>query len=117
MKNQSCCFTGHRSIPVNEYFRIKRSLEDEIEKLINQGIESFYAGGALGFDTLAAQAVLRLKTQFPHISLFLILPCREQAGSWGYADKKTYNHILKNADRVLYTSENYYRGCMHTRNW
>ena len=34
--------------------------------------------GTLGFDTLAAQCVLSLKNQHPHIKLILVLPCITQ---------------------------------------
>ena len=74
------------------------------------------AGGALGFDTLAALTVLKLKTDFPQVQLFLALPCLEQTRGWPDADVKTYNLIRQQADEVVYVSDQYYRGCMHKRN-
>ncbi len=71
MKNQTCCFTGHRKIPPEQYAALARRLEQEITCLIGQGIVYFGAGGALGFDTLAAQTVLRLKKKYPQIKLIL----------------------------------------------
>ena len=39
----------------------------------------FYgAGGALGFDTLAAQTVLDMKKEYPQLRLILVLPCEDQ---------------------------------------
>ena len=57
MKNQTCCFTGHREIPTRDFATIQKLLEAEIIHLVNQGVLDFCAGGALGFDTMAAQTV------------------------------------------------------------
>ena len=116
MKNLICCFTGHRKIPLNKYDIIQKRLENEIIKLIDQGVCCFLAGGAWGFDTMAALAVLRLQSKFPHIRLMLVLPCKEQTRRWGRIDKMLYDVILHYADKVIYTSEHYYPGCMHKRN-
>lgn len=57
-------------------------LENEIIRLIIEGNFIFLAGGALGFDTIAAQIVIKLKKKYPHIQLVLILPCRSQSKYW-----------------------------------
>ncbi|MCL2507666.1 MAG: DUF1273 domain-containing protein [Oscillospiraceae bacterium] len=116
MKNQTCCFTGHRNIPANKYATIQKRLESEIVNLIHQDVRNFCTGGALGFDTMAALAVLKLKEEFPHIRLILILPCKNQTVGWNEADKKIYGQILRQADKAVYTSENYFNGCMQKRN-
>ena len=72
--------------------------------------------GALGFDTLAALAVLELKQQYPQIKLILVLPCRNQTREWKEADIQKYEWIKSKADKVVYTSEHYYNGCMQKRN-
>lgn len=61
----TCCFTGHRRIPPEAIAPLRERLEAEIESLIRQGVRYFGAGGALGFDTLAAEAVLDLKAVYP----------------------------------------------------
>ena len=61
MKEKTCCFTGHRKIPSDRYELVAKRLKDEVEELIKQGYTYFGAGGALGFDTLAAQTVLEIK--------------------------------------------------------
>jgi hypothetical protein len=45
MENQTCCFTGHRNIPKDEYSAVKKHLEEELKKLIHQGVKYFGAGG------------------------------------------------------------------------
>lgn len=85
-------------------------------KAIEQGYHYFGCGGALGFDTLAAQTVLRLREIYPEIRLILVLPCRNQTRGWKQDDVAEYDRIMKAADKVTYTSEQYYSGCMHKRN-
>lgn len=116
MRNQTCCFTGHRNIPVELRSTIAEILKKTIISSIEQGYLYFGAGGALGFDTLAAQTVLDLKCLYPSIKLILVLPCRDQASRWTTDDKTEYEEIKDKADKIVYTSEHYYRGCMHKRN-
>ena len=83
---------------------------------IEQGYQYFGAGGALGFDTLAAQTVLHLKQRYPCIKLILVLPCKDQATRWRANDVKEYERIKSHADKIVYTAERYYNGWMQKRN-
>lgn len=116
MKNITCCFTGHREIPVDEIERINERLIIELEKLISSGIIYFEAGGALGFDTLAAVCVIKLRKIHPQIKLVLVLPNKDQCKYWDKEDRDIYNKILSEADNIIYTSDKYFTGCMHKRN-
>jgi len=116
MKNQTCCFTGHRNIPIDERESIKQRLKEEIISLIHQGVRYFATGGALGFDTMAALAVLKLKREYPHIRLILVLPYRDQQEKWRAWDKFIYDLILDQADKAVYISRYYTHDCMHKRN-
>ena len=95
---------------------LTRRLKTSIIELIDKGYKYFGAGGALGFDTLAAQTVLALKKDYPQIKLILVLPCITQADSWSAEEKAIYDDIKGSADKVVYTSYDYTRGCMHKRN-
>lgn len=116
LKNRTVCFTGHRKIPPERMTSLARRLKTIIIDLIENGYQYFGAGGALGFDTLAAQTVIDLKTSYPHIKLILVLPCLSQADSWSSHDQEIYEHIKAAADKVVYTSLEYSKGCMHKRN-
>ncbi len=116
MKEKTCCFTGHRDIQKQDYTVLKKRTKDAIVSLINKGVVYFGAGGAIGFDTLAAETVLELKKIYPQIKLILVLPCYEQARGWKTADVEKYNNIKEQSDKIVYTSNNYYQGCMHIRN-
>lgn len=114
MKN--ICFTGHRTVWDTE--KVQQDLSDFIECLIRNGAVNFYAGGATGFDTLAADTVILLRQKYPHIRLHLVLPCCEveQTLRWSDTQKVKYRAILSAADSVEYISEHYYDGCMRKRN-
>ena len=100
MKSQTCCFTGHREIPVKRRAEIAEKLEVAVRRLIEkENVRYFAAGGAIGFDTMAAQTVLRLKEEYPQIRLILVLPCKEQTEGWHERDKYIYQKILEKCDR------------------
>lgn len=116
VRDYTCCFTGHRALPPEEREAIAYQLEQTVIMLIQAGIRFFGAGGARGFDTLAAQTILKLRRKYPHIKLILVLPCLSLTQGWRDEDIKVYESIKTAADKVTYTSEKYTQGCMHKRN-
>lgn len=115
-REKSCCFTGHRVIPKDDYYRVMLLLRQSVENKIKEGFTDFYAGGALGFDTLAALTVLRLKIVYKNIRLHLILPCINQAEKWSREDQRIYEKIKDESDSVEYISFEYTPYCMNQRN-
>ena len=116
MRNRTVCFTGHRKIPPEQVDTLALRLKATLVQLINDGYLYFGAGGALGYDTLAAQTVLELKKQYPDVKLILVLPCLSQTRGWSTRDIEVYEDIKNKADKVVYTSQEYTKGCMHKRN-
>ncbi len=116
MKEKTLCFTGHRKIPPEELPMISEKLRHTLIDCIKKGYCYFGAGGALGFDTLAAKTVLELKRDYPHIKLILVLPCQNQTRGWKEKDIAVYEAIKDKADKVVYTAEHYFNGCMQKRN-
>ncbi|MBQ7760965.1 MAG: DUF1273 family protein [Clostridia bacterium] len=112
-KSNTCCFTGHRVLPRDF---TSDCLMRGIEYLINQGVDTFITGGAIGFDTKAAQAVLEAKKKYPNIKLHIYVPCRNQDKKWNIKDKIAYQSLLKKADHVDINDKEYYDGCMLERN-
>ena len=92
MIQYTCCFSGHRSIEEIHLKSLKDNLQNEIISLIQQKMQYFICGGALGFDTLAAQTVIALKKLYSHIHLTLMLPCRDQDKYWKTPQKKQKEH-------------------------
>ena len=116
MKERTACFTGHRTIPFLQRRKIEKRTEEALIEAIKQGYRFFGAGGAFGFDTLAAQTVLRLRKTYPQIKLILVLPCLSQTRGWRPEDIAEYERIKAAADKVVYTSQEYTRDCMFKRN-
>ena len=117
MKEKFCCFTGHRKINQNEMIEVVYRLGDEIEGLIDMGVNNFISGGALGFDTIAALSVILLRDQGYRIRLIMALPCIGQDKLWNEKDREIYALILKYADEVRYIYEGEYKkDCMRERN-
>lgn len=115
-KKYCCSFTGHRKIEDGKEEILKEKLREKLIELIEKDVYCFLAGGALGFDTIAATTVLSLKKEYSHIKLYLILPCKNQTASWNSEDRYIYEDIKEKCDGYLYSSESYFRGCMHKRN-
>ena len=115
-KEKSVCFTGHRNVPQNQMDFVLRGLDASIKLCIDRGYENFIAGGAMGFDTMAACRVIAARKRYGGIRLILALPSRAQTDRWPMEDVKLYRRILGLADEAIYLSDFHYRGCYHARN-
>lgn len=115
-KNLVCCFTGHRRIYENHILKLPEVLSRTLDALIDKGVRTFRAGGAIGFDSLCALKVLEKKRSHPDVRLELCLPCRDQTSGWSERERYVYGYILERADAVRYAEERYVRGCMYKRN-
>ena len=112
--NNVCMFTGHRILRHTK--QLDDALDRALSRLYDRGFFIFISGGAMGFDLIAARAVLRLKERFPDVKLFMMLPHKNQSERFPSDQKKEYSEILKLCDKTQYLSEHYYEGCMHDRN-
>lgn len=109
-----CIFTGHRELPPKRE-DLPATLRRHITALHADGFTDFLSGGAMGFDLLAAQAVLDLRPVLPGLRLLMILPCEGQDRAYPPADRAQYRSVLDQADLVRYTAHTYYKGCMLAR--
>ena len=119
LRKRSCCMSGHRSLPSNlqEQVWLQKNLRGAIAQLVEEGIDIFYTGGALGFDTLAAVTLLEMRQRLPGIQLYLTVPYPEQHLGWSKTDQKLYERIRESADRVYIVSPRYHKDCMKRRNY
>lgn len=116
-KEKTVCFTGHRLLKENQDVLFS-TVYDTVELLIRDGYLYFCTGGARGFDALAAEVVLALKEQYPHIQLILILPFQnhyEHEKTWTTTEIKRLETHKNKAFKVVYTQEAYGRGCYYKR--
>lgn len=106
----SCSFTGHRNLPKDKIEEIKELTRHYIILLIELGIEHFYTGGAIGYDTLVAGIVIELKKIYPNIKLHMCLPYK-------YTNFKFKVYPFCNfADSLEYASDKYTPTCLMERN-
>ena len=112
MRAKTCCFTGHRSLSGAEKLKVAVRLRKAIKELVKQGVVFYGAGGALGFDTLAAQTVLDMKKEYPQLRLILVLPCEDQTRGWRSEDIAVYEDIKRRSDTyAAETAETITREC------
>ena len=116
MEIRTCAFTGHRDIPERHLSQLTLQLDAAIAAFYGVGCRAFYAGGARGFDTLAAERVLAFRKKHPDTALHLLLPCRDQMRGWPSADITRAKAILAAADSVRYLQNDYTPAVMAARN-
>ncbi len=115
-ENFTCSFTGHRNIPRPQYHEIADRLREKITRLYGIGVRHFIAGGAMGFDLIAAVVVLDFKKTHSDITLELAIPCPKHNASWDMSDRELFKTVCEAADEVNIISPEYDRGCMFRRN-
>lgn len=125
MKNNTCCFTGHRpqNLPWRfnecgkEFENFKSNLEGTIINTIKVGYTHFISGMAMGLDLIAAEIIIGLKDRYPNITLECALPCKNQTYKWAPSYRQRYKNVLEQADKVTMVCDMYYTsGCMERRN-
>jgi len=101
----TCCFTGHRKLGEPER-EIEQKVCELIEKAIKQGYKRFISGVAVGFDTIAAEQVIFLKSAGHDIKLELAIPCKDHDKYWSEKQKLRFKFIREYADCISPTTPN-----------
>ncbi len=117
-KRQTACFTGHRKLR-EATAEVEKRLTKVVEDLVQTGYLYFVAGGARGFDALASEVILKLRTQYPKIQLILVLPFDRQyehERSWVETEIAQYNRLKAQASQVVTLSSEYRSGIYYRRN-
>lgn len=117
MRENTCCFTGHR--PENmEHSEtdIRPRIEQAIETAMEKGIMTFITGMAMGTDIWAAEIVLEKKEKNRNIRLICALPHPNFEKRRSIVEQTRFRDILKNADDVILVNRRYFSGCYHVRN-
>ena len=99
MREQTCCFTGHRvqSLPWGgreedpRCAALKARMRAAMVELVHTfGVRRFISGMALGVDTYAAELVLDLRAAGEPVSLECAIPFPGQADRWSARDRARY---------------------------
>ena len=106
MKENICCFTGHRNIPAEDGENVKTKLKEQILALLEEGNRTFLVGGARGFDMLAAEVLLDLREkEGKELHLFSALPFPEWREFWPDESFAREERILKASDNVSFSKQ------------
>lgn len=96
---------------------LKEKLRKEIEKqIIKNKVHHFISGMGLGFDSIAAEIVIDLKSTYPYITLEAAIPYEEQAVNWKEKDRNKYFTIIEQCDKETFVSKRYTADCIHREN-
>ena len=91
MKEKTCCFTGHRNMPLKDIPLIYERTKSIILELARSGVKYFGVGGAIGFDTLAAQLLMQLRDDEDlNIKIILVCPFPEFTSKWAVEQQKMF---------------------------
>ena len=123
-RSTACCFTGHRPDKLpwgsNEEDprcqRLKKQLEQALERAYGAGCRHFMSGMARGCDLYFAEAVLALRDRHPDVTLEGVRPCESQADSWPEEEQRRYGDILDRCNYETLVQHHYDRYCMMRRN-
>ena len=107
LRKRTCCFTGHRDLPDNQKEEISRRLAAVVRRLVTEyGVRYFGVGGAVGYDTLAAEVLLAMKVkEFPHIKIILVYPFDGFQQCWSWRQRWRYERLLPRYDKVVCVSQ------------
>lgn len=124
---KTCAITGHRPTrfkwKYQEHYagckRLKRRLCEQLVLLYDQGVRTYYVGGALGVDMWAAEILLQMREQpeYSEIDLCLAVPFDGHDRDWDERSKARLHFIQNHAQVVVvgshpgaenYKKRNYY---------
>jgi len=111
MKENCCCFIGHRTI--NETEELKSEIYEIVENLIiNQKVDTFLFGSKSMFNDLCHKTVTKIKEKYPHIKRIYVraeYPYIEDNYKQYLLERYEdtyYPEKLKNAGKAVYVERN-----------
>lgn len=94
---------GRRLMIKSEQRKYRRILKKILKDQIAEGAKIFCNAAAIGFETLAAQTVIRMRKRkkYRHIKFYLLDFGHEQGLPWIVETKEAYKKIRQEADLIL----------------
>ena len=123
-RETTCCFTGPRPprLPAGgregapEMLVLKEKLDAAIRRAYEDGYRVFIDGMAEGFDLLAAEAVLKLREEYPDVHLMAAFPAPESRKNHSAEVCERIERIVAKASIAVYAYTKYEMGCELRRN-
>lgn len=113
--NQECVHNDYTKGSEHMQILVSR-VEAKARALYSAGYDTFLCGMAEGFDLAAAQAIIKLRTEFPNIRLIAVVPHPRQAESFEKQVKTLYAATMARADDSIIICPQYSNDCFHRRN-
>ena len=123
-RETTCCFTGPRPprLPAGgredapEMLVLKEKLDAAVRRAYEDGYRVFIDGMAEGFDLLAAEAVLKLREEYPDVHLMAAFPAPESRKNHSAEVCERIERIVAKASIAVYAYTKYEKGCELRRN-
>lgn len=98
-----CFFVGDYNLPGYRINTIRQQMREMLEKFVNKGILDFFIGGDPGFETLAAEEVVRFRMRFPEreIRLVYLPPSSEEYAQRSVQERNKLDAMRWTADQVF----------------
>jgi Protein of unknown function (DUF1273). len=110
-EQQTCCVTGHRIIPPGQQQKIMTRTRYILLRLIREkNVRYFGVGGAVGFDLLTSEYLLRLKEHGERqIRLISVLPypAWRETEDWTDELREREERVLQASDKIVYVRPEY----------
>lgn len=110
----ACALTGHRQLGADFSAGKLREIFDFLT--VKKGVNIFYCGMALGFDTAACELLCGMRDGGADIRVIACVPCPEQPARFNERQKQKYGELLARCDERVVLAPRYSVGCMHARN-
>ena len=95
MKENTCCFFGHRTI--NETDELRTKITEAVERLItDENVDTFLFGSKSEFDRLCLELVTKFKEKYPHVKRIYV------RAEFPYINDDYLNYLLKSYDETYY---------------
>ena len=95
MKENTCCFFGHRTI--NDTDELRTKITEAIERLItDENVDTFLFGSKSEFDRLCLELVSKLKEKYPHVKRIYV------RAEFPFINDDYLNYLLKSYDDTYY---------------
>jgi len=95
MKENTCCFFGHRTI--NETVELRTKITEAVERLItDENVDTFLFGSKSEFDRLCLELVTKIKEKYPHVKRIYV------RAEFPYINDDYLTYLLKSYDETYY---------------
>ncbi len=105
LRLKTCCFSGHRDVKEKDIPAILSRVEAITDSLEAKGVIYYGVGGALGFDTLMAEYIIKRRERDNRLKLIEILPYPDYRKYWTAQQQRRAEVIDSKADKIVYCSK------------